>query len=123
MKLTRNLGREDLEQNHNLVSNEFSDLIYYVHIFFHLFFRTQKEISPKKSQEALWNLITYCAATGGSLLVIGSAAGVAFMGMEQGVSFGWYLKAIGPAALVGYFFGVAGMMGQQAAGLAARRMN
>ena len=98
-------------------------MIYYVHIFFHLFFRTQKEISPKKSQEALWNLITYCAATGGSLLVIGSAAGVAFMGMEQGVSFGWYLKAIGPAALVGYFFGVAGMMGQQAAGLAARRMN
>lgn len=38
---------------------------------------------------------------------------------EEKVSFGWYLKAIGPAALIGYFFGVAGMMGQQAAGLAA----
>ena len=35
------------------------------------------------SQDALWNLITYCAATGGSLLVIGSAAGVAFMGMAS----------------------------------------
>ena len=33
------------------------------------------------------------------------------------MSFGWYVKAIAPAALVGYFFGVAGMMGQQAAGL------
>ena len=53
--------------------------------------------------------------------MIGSAAGVAFMGMEKNVSFGWYLKAIGPAALVGYFFGVAGIMGQQAAGLAPRR--
>ena len=36
---------------------------------------------------------------------------------EKDVSFGWYVKAIAPAALVGYFFGVAGMMGQQAAGL------
>ena len=74
----------------------------------------------KRCEDALWNLITYCAATGGSLLVIGSAAGVAFMGMEKNVSFGWYLKSIGPAALVGYFFGVAGIMGQQAAGLALK---
>eukprot|EP00438_Fugacium_kawagutii_P024755 Skav213505 [mRNA] locus=scaffold3849:268322:291457:- [translate_table: standard] len=65
------------------------------------------DLTQHPPDDALWNLITYCAATGGSLLVIGSAAGVAFMGM-----------AIGPAALVGYFFGVAGMMGQQAAGLA-----
>ena len=33
------------------------------------------------------------------------------------MTFGWYVKAIGPAALMGYFFGVAGIMGQQAAGL------
>lgn len=76
------------------------------------------DLTQHPPDDALWNLITYCAATGGSLLVIGSAAGVAFMGMEEKVSFGWYLKAIGPAALIGYFFGVAGMMGQQAAGLA-----
>lgn len=44
-----------------------------------------------EANDALWNLITYCAATGGSLLVIGSAAGVAFMGMERQVSFGWCL--------------------------------
>ena len=41
------------------------------------------EIFRWKFQDALWNLITYCAATGGSLLVIGSAAGVAFMGMAS----------------------------------------
>jgi len=76
------------------------------------------DLTQHPPDDALWNLITYCAATGGSLLVIGSAAGVAFMGMEKDVSFGWYVKAIAPAALVGYFFGVAGMMGQQAAGLA-----
>lgn len=35
---------------------------------------------PFEANDGLWNLITYCAATGGSLLVIGSAAGVAFMG-------------------------------------------
>lgn len=40
-------------------------------------------------QDALWNLITYCAATGGSLLVIGSAAGVAFMGMAAWRMMGW----------------------------------
>ncbi|CAK9024058.1 unnamed protein product [Durusdinium trenchii] len=76
------------------------------------------DLTQHPPDDALWNLITYCAATGGSLLVIGSAAGVAFMGMEKNVTFGWYVKAIGPAALMGYFFGVAGIMGQQAAGLA-----
>ena len=44
-----------------------------------------------EADDGLWNLITYCAATGGSLLVIGSAAGVAFMGLERKVSFGWRL--------------------------------
>merc|ERR1712176_11211 len=65
----------------------------------------------------LWNLITFTAATGGSLLVIGSAAGVAFLGLEKNVSFGWYTSNITPAALCGYFLGVAGMLLQQAAGL------
>lgn len=52
-----------------------------------------------------WELIAYCAGTGGSLLIIGSAAGVALMGMEH-VSFGWYLRRITPAALVGYGAGL-----------------
>jgi Na+/H+ antiporter NhaD/arsenite permease-like protein len=42
-----------------------------------------------------------CAGTGGSLLVIGSAAGVAYMGLE-GVGFGWYARRIAPVALAGY---------------------
>lgn len=53
-----------------------------------------------------WELIAYCAGTGGSLLVIGSAAGVAFMGLEK-VDFFWYVRRVGVAALVGYLLGVA----------------
>ncbi|CAJ1345643.1 unnamed protein product [Effrenium voratum] len=75
------------------------------------------DIAEHPSNAFLWNMITYCAATGGSLLVIGSAAGVAFMGMERKVSFGWYVKSIGPAALAGYFLGVGGILGQNALGL------
>ena len=41
------------------------------------------------------------AGTGGSLLVIGSAAGVAYMGIE-GVGFGWYMRKVTPYALLGY---------------------
>ncbi|MDQ3536746.1 MAG: sodium:proton antiporter NhaD [Bacteroidota bacterium] len=53
----------------------------------------------------LWNFLTYCAGTGGSVLIIGSAAGVAIMGME-GIDFMWYLKKISFIALIGYFSGV-----------------
>lgn len=49
----------------------------------------------------LWQLIAYCAGTGGSLLVIGSAAGVALMGIEK-VDFLWYARKITLAAFVGY---------------------
>jgi len=75
------------------------------------------DLSQHPPNDALWNLICYCAATGGSLLVIGSAAGVAFMGMEKGVSFGWYFNKVAPAALAGYLLGVCGILGQQALGL------
>jgi len=75
------------------------------------------DLTAHPANDPLWNLITYCAATGGSLLVIGSAAGVAFMGMEKGVSFGWYTANIAPAALCGYFLGVGGILAQQALGL------
>ena len=57
----------------------------------------------------LWQLIAFCAGTGGSLLVIGSAAGVALMGMEK-VDFGWYLKRISASAMVGYLGGIAGYL-------------
>ena len=52
----------------------------------------------------LWEFIAFCAGTGGSLLIIGSAAGVAVMGMEQ-ISFGWYLKKITLWAFIGYIAG------------------
>lgn len=54
---------------------------------------------------SFWQLIAYCAGTGGSILVIGSAAGVAFMGLEK-VQFFWYFRQIGIPALVGYFAGI-----------------
>jgi Na+/H+ antiporter NhaD/arsenite permease-like protein len=53
----------------------------------------------------VWHFIAYAAGTGGSILVIGSAAGVVAMGMEN-ISFGWYLKHIAPLALAGYLAGV-----------------
>lgn len=52
----------------------------------------------------LWEFIAYCAGTGGSALIIGSAAGVAAMGMEK-IPFGWYVKKISLLALLGYFAG------------------
>lgn len=52
----------------------------------------------------LWVYLSYCAGTGGSLLIIGSAAGVAVMGMEK-IDFVWYLKHITPYALLGYLAG------------------
>ncbi|HLG02768.1 MAG TPA: sodium:proton antiporter NhaD [Bacteroidia bacterium] len=51
-----------------------------------------------------WEFLAYCAGTGGSILIIGSAAGVAAMGIEQ-IPFLWYLKYIAPLALAGYFAG------------------
>jgi Na+/H+ antiporter NhaD/arsenite permease-like protein len=54
---------------------------------------------------SLWQLIAYCAGTGGSLLVIGSAAGVALMGMEK-VDFLWYAKRVSLSALAGYVAGI-----------------
>jgi Na+/H+ antiporter NhaD/arsenite permease-like protein len=52
----------------------------------------------------LWQYLAYCAGTGGSLLIIGSAAGIAAMGMEQ-VNFVWYLKRISALAFMGYIGG------------------
>lgn len=53
-----------------------------------------------------WEFLAYCAGTGGSCLIIGSAAGVAAMGIEK-IEFFWYLKKIGWLALIGYLAGAA----------------
>ncbi|MDE6458128.1 MAG: sodium:proton antiporter, partial [Muribaculum sp.] len=52
-----------------------------------------------------WELLSYCAGVGGSMLIIGSAAGVIAMGIEK-ISFGWYLKNFSWLALIGYLAGV-----------------
>ena len=52
-----------------------------------------------------WELLSYCAGVGGSILIIGSAAGVIAMGLEK-ISFGWYLKKFTWLALLGYLAGV-----------------
>ena len=54
----------------------------------------------------LWEFLAYCAGTGGSILIIGSAAGVAAMGMEK-INFFWYVKKISWLALLGYLAGAA----------------
>lgn len=52
-----------------------------------------------------WNLLAYCAGTGGSLLIIGSAAGVVIMGLER-ISFAWYLRHFSLLAFIGYLAGL-----------------
>lgn len=56
-----------------------------------------------------WEFLAYCSGTGGSVLIIGSAAGVAAMGLEK-IEFFWYLKKISWLAIVGYFAGAAVFM-------------
>ena len=53
-----------------------------------------------------WQLLAYCAGVGGSMLIIGSAAGVVVMGLEK-ITFGWYMKKITWIAFVGYVAGIA----------------
>ena len=52
-----------------------------------------------------WQLLAYCAGVGGSMLIIGSAAGVVVMGLEK-ITFGWYMKRITWVAFVGYLAGI-----------------
>ncbi|GFP84608.1 na(+)/h(+) antiporter nhad [Phtheirospermum japonicum] len=64
------------------------------------------DLSSFPQDSEFWQLVAYCAGTGGSMLVIGSAAGVAFMGMEK-VDFFWYLRKVSGFAFAGYAAGIA----------------
>jgi Na+/H+ antiporter NhaD/arsenite permease-like protein len=64
------------------------------------------DMSTYPPDSFLWEFMAYCAGTGGSILVIGSAAGVAAMGLED-IHFSWYVKRISGLALIGYFGGIA----------------
>jgi Na+/H+ antiporter NhaD/arsenite permease-like protein len=63
-------------------------------------------ISQFPADSFLWEFMAYCAGTGGSILIIGSASGVAAMGIEK-IEFFWYVRKIAPLALLGYFAGIA----------------
>jgi len=71
------------------------------------------DIAEFGTDDPLWQLIALCAGTGGSILVIGSASGVALMGMEK-VDFLWYAKNVSAGAAVGYFAGIATYLVQTA---------
>ena len=64
------------------------------------------DLNTFPADSKLWEFLAYCAGTGGSILIIGSAAGVAVMGMEK-IDFVWYLKRISFLALLGYCAGAA----------------
>jgi Na+/H+ antiporter NhaD/arsenite permease-like protein len=53
----------------------------------------------------IWEFIAFNCGTGGSMLVIGSAAGIAAMGIDRNLTFGWYLKKITPLAVLSYCAG------------------
>ncbi|MES1198269.1 MAG: sodium:proton antiporter NhaD [Chitinophagaceae bacterium] len=62
------------------------------------------DLNTYPADHYFWEFLAYSTGTGGSLLIIGSASGVAAMGLER-ISFFWYLKRIGWLALLGYFAG------------------
>ena len=62
------------------------------------------DLATHPTDSFLWEFMAYCAGTGGSILIIGSAAGVAAMGLEK-IDFVWYLKKISLLALLGYLAG------------------
>lgn len=62
------------------------------------------DMATHPTDSFLWEFMAYCAGTGGSILIIGSAAGVAAMGVEK-IDFVWYLRRFAGLALAGYFAG------------------
>lgn len=64
------------------------------------------QAGPYMADGTFWTFLAYCAVTGGSILIIGSASGVTVMGMEK-ISFGYYFKKFTPLALLGYVAGSA----------------
>jgi Na+/H+ antiporter NhaD/arsenite permease-like protein len=62
------------------------------------------DVTTYPPDHKIWEFLAYCAGTGGSILILGSAAGVAVLGMEK-IDFFWYLKKIGWLAFIGYIAG------------------
>ncbi|HEX6846772.1 MAG TPA: sodium:proton antiporter NhaD [Chitinophagaceae bacterium] len=70
------------------------------------------DLNQYPTDHSFWEFLAYSTGTGGSILIIGSAAGVAAMGMEK-ISFFWYLKKISLLALIGYLTGAAAYILQE----------
>ena len=70
------------------------------------------EVGDMAVDGIFWQLLAYCAGVGGSMLIIGSAAGVVVMGLEK-ITFGWYMKKITWIAFVGYLAGILVYWGQR----------
>jgi Na+/H+ antiporter NhaD/arsenite permease-like protein len=68
------------------------------------------DIAAYPPDHKIWEFLAYCAGTGGSILILGSAAGVAVLGMEK-IDFFWYLRKIGWLALIGYLVGAIAYLG------------
>lgn len=71
------------------------------------------DLADYGTDDKLWQLIALCAGTGGSIFIIGSASGVALMGLEK-VDFIWYAKKVSVGAAIGYFAGIATYLAQNA---------
>jgi Na+/H+ antiporter NhaD/arsenite permease-like protein len=71
------------------------------------------DLSAYPADSSLWLFLAYCAGTGGSILIIGSAAGVAAMGIQK-IEFLWYLRKFSLIALLGYLAGALTYLGQYA---------
>ena len=63
------------------------------------------EVGDMAQDGIFWQLLAYCAGVGGSMLIIGSAAGVVVMGLEK-ITFVWYMKRISWIAFIGYVLGI-----------------
>lgn len=63
------------------------------------------EVGDFAQDGIFWQLLAYCAGVGGSILIIGSAAGVVAMGLEK-ITFGWYMKRVSWIVFAGYFLGI-----------------
>lgn len=70
------------------------------------------DLSSYPQDSEFWQLIAFCAGTGGSMLIIGSAAGVALMGMEK-INFFWYFRKVSGFALAGYVAGIAAYLASE----------
>jgi Na+/H+ antiporter NhaD/arsenite permease-like protein len=99
--LTKTVGREDIIVTIIGIVSSIVDNVPLVAASMGMYSMTQY---PPDS--FLWEFMAYCAGTGGSILIIGSAAGVAAMGLEK-IHFFWYVKRISGLALIGYFAGIA----------------